>query len=89
LRSLSLLPLHRRAGFCRARCAAACDLLVTTDQEIPHQQNLTGMRISILILCAPTNRLADLKRLLPAALFALRSMQPGQGIAVDLNSASH
>jgi hypothetical protein len=37
------------------------DVLPTTDQAIPHQQNLTTRRISILILCAATNRLAELK----------------------------
>lgn len=37
--------------------AAGFDVLITTDQEIPHQQNLDGRRIAIVILCAPTNRL--------------------------------
>lgn len=60
--------------------AAAFEALITTDQEIPYQQNLDGRRISILILCARTNRLADLKRLVPAALLSLNSMEPGQVI---------
>lgn len=60
--------------------AAAFDLLITTDQEIQYQQNLDGRRISILILCAPTNRLADLKLLAPAALRSLNSIEPGQVI---------
>ena len=55
----------------------------TRDQEIPYQQNLDGRRISILILCAPTNRLADLKRLVPAALLSLNSIQPGQVIRLE------
>lgn len=53
-------------------------VLSTTDQEIPYQQNLGGRRISILILCAPTNRLADLKPLVPAVLNSLDSIEPGQ-----------
>jgi hypothetical protein len=60
--------------------AAAFEILITTDQEIPYQQNLNGMRISIMILCAPTNRLADLKRLMPAVILSLKSIEPGQVI---------
>ncbi len=58
--------------------AAHSDLLITTDQEIPYQQNLDGRRISILILSAPTNRLGDLRILAPAALRSLSAVQPGQ-----------
>ena len=60
--------------------AADFEILITTDQEIPYQQNLDGRRISILILCAPTNRLADLKRLVPAARRSLNSSEPGRVI---------
>lgn len=63
--------------------AADFDLLITTDQEIPYQQNLDGRRISFLILCARTNRLADLKLLVPGALLLLQSIQPGQVIRLD------
>lgn len=66
--------------------AAAFEILITTDQEIPYQQNLDGLRISILILCAPTNRLADLQQLVPAALLALNSIQSGQVIRINLAS---
>jgi predicted nuclease of predicted toxin-antitoxin system len=58
--------------------AANFEILITTDQEIPYQQNLDVRRISIIILCANTNRLADLKLLVPAALHALNSVEPGQ-----------
>lgn len=63
--------------------SAGFEVLVTTDQMIPYQQNLSVSRISILILCAPTNRLADLKRLVPAMLQALDSIAPGQAIRIE------
>ncbi|HEY3440300.1 MAG TPA: hypothetical protein VGK29_06095 [Paludibaculum sp.] len=63
--------------------AADFEILITTDQEIPYQQNLDGRRISILILCAPTNRLADLKLLVPAALGRLNLIEPGQVIRLN------
>ena len=63
--------------------AANFEVLITVDQEIPYQQNLDGRRISILILCAATNRLADLTLLVAAALDALDSIEPGQVIRLS------
>jgi hypothetical protein len=62
--------------------AAGFEVIITTDQEIPYQQNLTLRKISILVLCAPTNRLADLRPLVPAAIEALDSAKPGQVIRI-------
>jgi hypothetical protein len=36
------------------------DAPVTTDREIPHQQNLRGVALVSLLLEAPSNRLTDL-----------------------------
>jgi hypothetical protein len=63
--------------------AAGFDVLVTTDQEIPHQQNLAIRRIAVLILCAPANRLADLAQLMPSALLALDALAPGQVVCIE------
>lgn len=49
---------------------------------IPYPQNLDGRRMSILILCAPTNRLADLKLLVPTALRSLSAIKPGQVVRI-------
>ena len=54
----------------------------TVDQNIPDQQNLTRRRISLLILCGPTNRLHDLERLVPNALSALRSIGHSEVVRV-------
>ena len=45
--------------------AAGFEVMVTTDQEIPFQQNFNVRRISIVVLCAPTNRLRDLLPSIP------------------------
>jgi len=63
--------------------AAGFETLITTDQGMSHQQNLDSRRISILILCAPTNRLVDLTPLVPAALLALDTLAPGQSVRID------
>jgi len=57
--------------------AAGFDVLVTVDRSIPNQQNLEGRKIALIILSAPTNRLRDLRRLIPAALAVLHAIRPG------------
>ncbi len=63
--------------------AAGFGVIVTTDQEIPFQQNLTVRRIAIIILCAPTNRLAALRRLMPSVLDTLDTIRPQQVIRIS------
>lgn len=58
------------------------DVLITVDQNIPDQQNLTVRRIALMILCGPTNRLSDLASLIPAAISALRSIEPGAVVRI-------
>jgi predicted nuclease of predicted toxin-antitoxin system len=63
LKNAELLDAAEAAGF---------DVLITVDQNIPDQQNRARRRISLVILCGPTNRLRDLEPLVPAAIAALR-----------------
>ncbi len=63
---------------------AGFEVMITTDQEIPFQQNLGMRRIAIMILCAPTNRLADLTPLMPAAAAALDTIAAGAVIRIRL-----
>ena len=62
--------------------AAGFEVIVTTDREIPYQQNLTVRQISIIVFCAATNRLVDLKPLIPRALQALESIKAGDVIRI-------
>lgn len=62
--------------------AAGYDVLITVDQNIPDQQNLAGRKISLLILCGPTNRLRNLELLAPAALSALDSIGSGDIVRI-------
>lgn len=62
--------------------AADFEVIITTDQEIPYQQNLAARRIAIVVLCAPTNRLAELRPLVPLAMERLNAIQPGQVIRI-------
>jgi hypothetical protein len=57
--------------------AAGFDVLITVDQNIPDQQNLAQRKLSLLILCGPTNRLRDLAQLVPAVISVLGSIGHG------------
>lgn len=58
------------------------DVLITNDRHIQHQQNMSGRNISIVVLCAKSNRLKDLLPLMPACAKALQSITPGRIVEV-------
>lgn len=59
------------------------DALVTMDRGIPHQQNLTDIDLVIVLLEAPSNRLADLTPLVAGAEAALSRARPGEVVRVS------
>jgi hypothetical protein len=65
------------------RADASYDVLITTDQNLPYQQNLSRYRLSIIILIARTNRLDDLLPLVPKVLDALENIRPGELVEVS------
>lgn len=69
-----LLTLAELAGF---------QVLLTVDRGLPHQQNLTGRVIAVLIVRARSNKLNDLLPHVPACLEALRSIKPGEMVRVE------
>jgi hypothetical protein len=62
--------------------AAGFDVLITVDQNIPDQQNLTQRSIALVILCGRTNRLRDLEILVPAAISVVDSIRAGDVVKV-------
>jgi len=58
------------------------DVFVTVDRNLSFQQNIASFSVAVVILRAPSNRLADLRRLIPALLAAIESSQPGIAIVV-------
>jgi hypothetical protein len=53
------------------------DVFVTVDRNLSFQQNLATLTIAVIVLQAPTNRLADLQLLVPRILAAIASATPG------------
>lgn len=64
-------------GALLALAAQHFDVFVTVDRNLSFQQNLGGFSIAVIVLEAKTNRLADLKPLVPKLLMAIESARPG------------
>jgi len=73
LKNGRLLEAAEEAGF---------DVLITADQNIPDQQNPSGRKIALVILCGRTNRLRDLALLVPAAASAIASIGRGDTVRI-------
>jgi hypothetical protein len=60
------------------------DVFITVDRNLSFQQNLPQFNLAILVLFAPTNRLADLKLLVPDVLAALPSAKVGHVLKIGI-----
>lgn len=54
------------------------DVLVTMDGSMASQQNLSKVKIAIVALRAPSNRLEDTSSLMPKVLALLPMLKPGK-----------
>ncbi len=59
------------------------DILVTTDQNLKHQQNLTLYQLAIIVLIAKRNSYEYLQPLMPKALEALTKIKAGGIVEVE------
>jgi predicted nuclease of predicted toxin-antitoxin system len=64
-----------------AAAEAEFDLLITTDQNLQHQQNLTGRRLAILVL--PTTSWPRLRTHVTAIAVAVESMRPRDFVQLE------
>ncbi len=62
--------------------ANGIDALITADQNIPFQQNMSSRKIAIVILAAQDNQLETLLPLVPAALEALKNIRFGEVVRI-------
>ena len=60
-----------------ARVSEQFDVFVTVDRNLSFQQNLAALSVAVIILHARTNRLADLKPLIPRLLNAIETARRG------------
>jgi Domain of unknown function (DUF5615) len=60
-----------------ARAQHEFDALVTVDRNLPFQQDLSRFSIAVVVLRAPSNRLSDLRSLIPQLLASLPAAKQG------------
>ena len=53
------------------------DVFVTVDRNLSFQQNLPAFAIAVIVLRARTNRLSDLRPLVPDLLACIATAKPG------------
>ena len=73
LKNGALLTQAENAGFA---------VFLTGDQSLEFQQNLSKRRLGVVVLSAASNALEDLLPLVPRALVAIATVQPGEVIHV-------
>lgn len=66
-----------------ALAEAEFDIFITVDRNLSFQQNLFQFDIAVIVLQAPSNRLADLKPLAPKILEILGEAAKGQATVVS------
>ena len=59
------------------------DVFLTSDRNLSHQQNLSTFDIAVVVLVAPSNRIDDLRPLVPRILDVLDHPEPGRAILVQ------
>ncbi len=71
-------------GALLTRAEKEFDVFLTVDRNLSFQQNLPKFDIAVLVLHAPSNRLADLRPLAPKILSILTTLTKGQAVHVGI-----
>ncbi len=72
----------RNSELLRLIVAEKFDGLLTVDQNIEFQQNISASGVAVVVVAARTNRLQELRPLVPRMLNALATVLPGQILRV-------
>ena len=54
------------------------DAFITVDTNLAYQQNLSMLPVAVVVLRAPSNKIEDIRPLLPGLLAALAVIKPGE-----------
>ncbi len=66
-----------RNGELLALAAKEFDVFITVDRNLSFQQNLPAFAIAVIVLRAKSNRLSDLRALVPELLASIPTAKPG------------
>jgi hypothetical protein len=75
----------KNGALLRAAAAAGFDAMVTVDQGIAFQQNLTALPIGVILLMAPNNEVATLAPLAPTVVAVAARFTRGSFVRVHLD----
>ena len=64
-----------------SRAQERFDVFITTDRNLIHQQNVDALDLTVVVLVARSNRLGDLRALVPQVLAALED-EPDKRILI-------
>lgn len=60
------------------------DVFITVDRNLSYQQNLSKYDIALLVLRAKTNKLEDLRPLVPKILYSLSKIKSKQVVIIGI-----
>jgi hypothetical protein len=66
-----------------ARAEVRFDVFITMDSNLAYQRNIADHKIAVIVLEAPSNRLADTRPLMTKVLSSLTNIKPGTLITVS------
>ncbi len=69
-------------GLLLRQAAAEFDAFLTVDQGIEFQQHLVGVDLAVIVMAAPSNKIEDLRPLMPRVPAAISSTSAGEIAAV-------
>lgn len=61
---------------------AGFDVLLTTDNNLPFQQNLKGRKLAVVVLSR--NRWKLIRPMLPQIAFAVKAAEPGKFVIIEI-----
>ena len=73
----------RNGELLRLMVAEGFEALLTVDRNLEFQQNVRASGMGVVLVIATTNRLKELRPLVPAMLAAIAEIKPGQVIKVS------
>ena len=66
------------------RAAPICDVFVTMDRNFPYQQNIPALSFGVIVVYAHSNRLTDLRPIVPELLAAIPAAAAGTWVRVGV-----
>lgn len=78
---------RRNGDLLRAAVDGGFEAFVTIDRKLQHQQNLSRFDIAVVVLEAKSNRLVDLRQLIPAVLDVLPRAEKRKATPVPARDA--